>query len=183
MKYAPPPAWLDSCSVSGTILAWSPGMKTSCCPAGDSIRRPAPTRSRARQVCPPGRWPEENDPPAARGNDALIDVVRSATGVDHVSPRWVDQHSDEVRLIDVHQPEALEGPPGAHPQAELAPPGEVPAASGGRDQDEPLILIRRSNDRPDRPASRLEQRGLRRVASMVSGMLARREQAPPSATA
>lgn len=126
---------------------------------------------------------EEGDQPILHGKDVFSDVVRSVTGVNHVTPEWVAEHTGEVRIIDVRQPEELEGPLGAHPQAELVPLGEVLTTAEGWDRDEPLILICRSSGRSDRAASDLEQRGFRRVASMVGGMLAWRDRSPLGANA
>ena len=67
-------------------------------------------------------------------------------------------------------------PLGHIPDAELVPLGTLATKCKQWDRDQPLVIVCRSSGRSDAAARGLERSGFKRVASMVGGMLAWREQ-------
>ena len=114
----------------------------------------------------------DGDPEITARPDLWATVVRSPTGAPHVDTQWVADHGDEVRLVDVRQPDEFVGPLGHIEGSELVPLADLPANATSWDRDQPIVLICRSSGRSDRAAIALENLGFRRVASMVGGMMA-----------
>ena len=102
----------------------------------------------------------------------LLTVTRAPNGVRRVSVDWLLTHADQVRLIDVREPEEFTGPLDHLPAAELVPLGGLLEAAARWPRDQPLVLICRSDKRSDRGALALEQMGFSQTASMIGGMIA-----------
>lgn len=98
--------------------------------------------------------------------------IERREGVPEVDPAWVAQHREEVRLIDVREPDEFDGPLGHVEGAELFPLGGLERAAGAFDPEAPTITICRSGGRSGKAATQLEQLGFKRVASMRGGMQA-----------
>ncbi len=92
-------------------------------------------------------------------------------GWHHVTPAWVAEHIDDVRLVDVREPREFHCDLGHVTTAELVPVAEVPAAARAWDKQAPVVLLCRSCGRSDRTAGVLVQLGFTKVASMSGGML------------
>lgn len=115
-----------------------------------------------------GEEPQPGQPPGP-----WAPVTRTATGAPQVEPDWVDRHRDVVRIIDVREPAEWDGELGHIPEAELVPLGTLAdrLTHGDPDPNQPLVLVCRSGGRSDSAALLLEERGFRKVASMIGGMI------------
>jgi rhodanese-related sulfurtransferase len=106
---------------------------------------------------------------------------RANRGIPEVSARWLSNYIDDMRLIDVREPDELVGPLGKIEGVENVPLHTVPAASADWDKDEPIIVICRSGGRSGQAAMYLEQAGFKHIASLAGGMLDWNEQRLPLA--
>lgn len=102
----------------------------------------------------------------------LLDAIRTETGDREVSARWVADHRDDVRLVDIREPNELHGPLGAIDGVENIPMLTLLGNAASLDRDEPLVLICRSGRRSGRVADALAAAGVRAVASVEGGMIA-----------
>lgn len=98
-------------------------------------------------------------------------IERTPAGVPEVEAAWTYDHADEVRLVDVREPDEFFGPIGHIEQAELVPLATLAAASRDWDREQPIVVVCHSGGRSGRAAVMLEAQGFRRVASMRGGML------------
>lgn len=89
-----------------------------------------------------------------------------------VSAAWVAANLDRVRLIDVREPNELDGPLGAVAEAENVPLLKLLSQASRLEANAPLVLICRSGRRSGQAAQALEDAGLTDVASVEGGMLA-----------
>ena len=103
---------------------------------------------------------------------AWAPIERTSLGVPEVTAAWVRDHQQEARLVDVREPEELEGPLGAIEGAELVPLGGLAETARDWDREEPLVLFCRSGNRSGKAALALEELGFKRLASMRGGMIA-----------
>ena len=93
------------------------------------------------------------------------------SGVPEVETDWVDDHFDEVRVIDVREGRELHGELGYIPGIEHVPLGQLLAAASDWGTDDKLVILCRSGGRSGRAANALEARGFEYVASMAGGMI------------
>lgn len=101
------------------------------------------------------------------------DALKNATNTDdEVSARWVADHHDAVRLIDVREPHELTGPLGAVDGVENIPLVQLVGRASTLEPSEPLVLICRSGRRSSEAVDALKRAGFEAVASVEGGMLA-----------
>jgi rhodanese-related sulfurtransferase len=108
----------------------------------------------------------------------FVSSWRTRQGVREIDPTWVQAHRDEVRLVDVREPDELvetriEG-------VENVPLCDVERVAAAWDRGQPIVLVCRSGGRSGRAALALERMGFESVVSMAGGMLAWNEQKLPA---
>lgn len=96
-----------------------------------------------------------------------------------VLPAQVAAIRNQVRVVDVREPDELTGELGHILGVEHAPLATVEAAATGWSKDEEIVLVCRSGVRSGRAAAALTAMGFRRVMNMVGGMLAWNEATLP----
>jgi len=104
-------------------------------------------------------------------------LTRTAEGIPEVTHDWVADHLDDVRVIDVREPDELEGELGSLYGTENIPMDDLEARMrepGEDDRNEPIVLVCRSGNRSATAARLLEELGFTRVASMAGGIKAYR---------
>ncbi|MEZ4461373.1 MAG: rhodanese-like domain-containing protein [bacterium] len=106
---------------------------------------------------------------------------RANRGIPEVSARWLSNYIDDLRLIDVREPDELTGPLGRIEGVENVPLNTVPNASAHWDKTTPTVVICRSGGRSGQAAMFLEQQGFTHVVSLSGGMLDWNEQHLPLA--
>jgi len=99
-------------------------------------------------------------------------ATTNASGIKEVSPRDVDAHRAEVRLVDVREPHEFTGELGHIPGAELVPLATVTDAAKSWDKDADIVLVCRSGKRSGTATAQLAAMGFGRVYNMAGGMLA-----------
>ena len=109
--------------------------------------------------------------PADPHADDWAEVTRDHRGVPEVTVRWVANHTEEVRIVDVREPDELVGPLGAIDGAENVPLRQLTETAVDWRRDNALVLFCRSGGRSGRGAQALEQMGFTRVVSMAGGMI------------
>ncbi len=96
----------------------------------------------------------------------------SADGVRDVTPEQVAAVGGTARIVDVREPDEVNGELGHIRGAELVPLATVPTAAARWREDEEIVLVCRSGARSGRAAAALASAGFRRVMNMAGGMLA-----------
>jgi sulfur dioxygenase len=99
-------------------------------------------------------------------------VEMSAGGIPEVAPEWVVAHRQEIRLVDVREPDELTGELGHIAGVEPLPLAHVPGPLAGAPRDRPIVFVCRSGGRSGKAALAIGALGCEQVASMRGGMLA-----------
>jgi sulfur dioxygenase len=103
----------------------------------------------------------------------------SPVGVPEVSPEWLRQHSAEVVLLDVREPDEFRGELGHIVGAELVPLQTLSSRTSGLSLERPIVTVCRSGGRSGKAALTLLELGFARVASLPGGMTAWNTQGLP----
>lgn len=93
-------------------------------------------------------------------------------GYRDVSPLAALAHLDDLRLVDVREPDEFVGPLGHVPGTELVPLSTVTTVAAAWSRDEPILLICRSGRRSARAATALAGMGFTTLFNLVGGMIA-----------
>jgi sulfur dioxygenase len=109
-------------------------------------------------------------------------VTRSATGAPLIDVAWVAANADNVRLVDVRQPDEFRGAMGHVDGAVLVPLDMLGVEARGWERGRPIVAICRSGGRSETACRVLEDLGFTRVASMIGGMQAWNERKLPVAS-
>jgi sulfur dioxygenase len=139
-------------------------------PARIDIAVPANLRSGAEEGAGAADGEKEADPFDA--------VVRTATGVPEVPTGWLSAYGDQVRIIDVRQPEELIAD-GRIEGAVNVPLSTVEKAAADWDKTQPTLVFCRAGGRSGRAALILEKMGFHKVVSMAGGMMKWTEEGRP----
>lgn len=100
--------------------------------------------------------------------------IVSAAGVPEVTPSWLAEHAQEVRIVDVRAAEELRGELGHIPGIEHVPLESIATAIRPEDR-RPIIAVCRSGGRSAKAVQVLHDLGVERVASLHGGMTAWRQ--------
>jgi len=111
-----------------------------------------------------------------------VGAAQPSAGLDEVSVGWLREHLDEVRVLDVREPEERVDDLGHIAGSEHVPLGRVDAEVLGWDRAKPVATVCRSGGRSALAAKKLLQLGFEHVANVTGGMLAWRAQGLPSVT-
>jgi rhodanese-related sulfurtransferase len=93
------------------------------------------------------------------------------SGVPEVTAGWIVEHRNEVRIIDVREPQEFTGELGHIDGAELVPLDQLSSATG-YDDPRPTVAVCRSGGRSAKAVQLLHDRSFARVASLKGGMTA-----------
>jgi sulfur dioxygenase len=97
-------------------------------------------------------------------------------GIWEVEPQWVEDHLDEVQVIDVREPDEYDGPLGHIPGARLIPLETLAATASELSRDKPIVTVCRAGGRSAQATIILRKSGLGEVANLAGGMLRWRAQ-------
>ena len=97
-------------------------------------------------------------------------------GIWEVQPHWVQEHLNEVQVIDVREPDEFDGPLGRIHGAVLIPLGQLAGRVAEIDKDKPAIAVCRAGGRSAQATTILRKAGHDRVANLAGGMLRWRAQ-------
>jgi glyoxylase-like metal-dependent hydrolase (beta-lactamase superfamily II)/rhodanese-related sulfurtransferase len=98
-------------------------------------------------------------------------LTYSFSGVWEIEPRWVEENSGSVQLLDVREPDEFIGPLGHIEGAVLIPLGTLPDRVGELSKDKPIVAVCRSGARSSHAVKFLEQAGFTRLANLPGGMM------------
>jgi sulfur dioxygenase len=102
-------------------------------------------------------------------------VVTTYAGLWEIGPEWLEQHLDEVRILDVRSPAEFDGELGHLRGARLIPLDELRARVAEVKDDKPVILVCQTGKRSAMGTLILRQAGLTRIANLAGGMVRWRE--------
>ncbi len=97
-------------------------------------------------------------------------------GLWELDPRWLEEHHDAVRVIDVREVEEFNGPLGHIVGAELIPLGQLATRVGEIKDDKPLVTVCRAGGRSAQAIVILRRAGRNDAANLAGGMLRWRAQ-------
>ena len=97
-------------------------------------------------------------------------------GIWEVQPHWVQDHLQEVQVVDVREPDEYVGSLGHIPGALSIPLGELAARAADIAKDRPVVAVCRAGGRSAQATVILRKAGMRQVANLAGGMLRWRAQ-------
>ncbi|HYI86205.1 MAG TPA: MBL fold metallo-hydrolase [Burkholderiales bacterium] len=97
-------------------------------------------------------------------------------GIWEVQPHWLEEHLQEVRIVDVREPAEFNGPLGHVPGARLIPLGSLKDKIAELEKTAPMVLVCRSGARSAQATVLLGKAGFDKVANLSGGMLRWRAQ-------
>jgi glyoxylase-like metal-dependent hydrolase (beta-lactamase superfamily II)/rhodanese-related sulfurtransferase len=92
-------------------------------------------------------------------------------GVWEIAPEWVDDHRQDVQVIDVREPSEFAGPLGHIPGAKLIPLGDLEGRLAEVSRDTPAVVVCRAGARSTQGTVILRKAGYSRVANLAGGMI------------
>lgn len=100
-------------------------------------------------------------------------------GLWEIAPRALEEHADEIEIVDVREPAEFAGPLGHIHGAKLVPLGELQTRTGDLKRDCPVVTVCRAGSRSAQAYNILRQAGFTRVANLTGGMLRWRAEGLP----
>jgi sulfur dioxygenase len=88
-----------------------------------------------------------------------------------IQPQWVEEHLQELQVVDVREPEEFNGPLGHIPGAVLSPLGKLAERTGGFSLEKPIVAVCRAGGRSAQATVILQRAGFAKVANLAGGML------------
>lgn len=98
-------------------------------------------------------------------------IVRSPSGIPMLPAEFVSRLGRAVRLVDLRTPDELVGPLGHIPGSDWVPLERADSLAQRMHRDAPLVLVSRGGERAGAVAKRLEEAGMRMVASLEGGIV------------
>jgi glyoxylase-like metal-dependent hydrolase (beta-lactamase superfamily II)/rhodanese-related sulfurtransferase len=97
-------------------------------------------------------------------------------GIWEVQPHWLEEHANDVQIVDVREPDEFNGPLGHVPGAVLIPLGTLGQSTAQLSRTKPLVTVCRSGARSAQATVLLGKAGFDKVANLSGGMLRWRAQ-------
>jgi sulfur dioxygenase len=97
-------------------------------------------------------------------------------GIWEVEPQWVEDHLDEVQVIDVREPDEYDGALGHIPGARLIPLETLAQVALEIPRDKPIVTVCRAGGRSAQATVILRKAGMHEAANLAGGMLRWRAQ-------
>src|SRR5690606_19864253 len=88
-----------------------------------------------------------------------------------IAPSWVEEHLQNVQVVDVRAPDEFDGPLGHIPGAVLVPLGQLAASTALLATDRPIVTGCRAGGRSAQATVLLRKAGFERIANLAGGML------------
>jgi len=95
----------------------------------------------------------------------------SFAGIWEIDPHGLEEHTRDVQLVDVREPEEFTGPLGHIQDAQLIPLGSLAARAGELARDRPIVAVCRAGSRSAQATVILREAGFNDVANLTGGML------------
>jgi glyoxylase-like metal-dependent hydrolase (beta-lactamase superfamily II)/rhodanese-related sulfurtransferase len=117
---------------------------------------------------------------AAGGEDAdWAPLVYTFAGIWEIQPEWLEEHLQDVQIVDVREHSEFNGALGHVPGARLVPLGSIPVRAGEFSKERPVVTVCRSGARSAQASVLLRKAGFDKVANLAGGMLRWRAQRFP----
>ena len=97
-------------------------------------------------------------------------------GIWELEPHWLEEHLNDVQIVDVREPAEFNGDLGHIAGSLLIPLGELSTAAATLSKEKPVITVCRSGARSAQASVMLAGAGFDRVANLAGGMLRWRAQ-------
>lgn len=111
--------------------------------------------------------------------DAWAPVEITTSGVPVLSPKWVEAHADDIRIIDVREHIEFCGPLGHIEGAELFPLAGLESSCERWNRNDSIVVVCAYGTRSGKAAALLRERGFLEVASLHGGMTRWAEEGRP----
>ena len=95
----------------------------------------------------------------------------SFAGVWEIDPHGLEEHAEQIQILDVRELDEFNGPLGHIRDAILIPLGELSDRAGELSKDRPLVAVCRAGGRSAQAINLLQQAGFSNVANLTGGML------------
>jgi len=92
-------------------------------------------------------------------------------GVWELDPLWLEEHLDDIQIIDVRETDEFDGPLGHIPNAVNIPLGELADRTDEVDDSRPAVTVCRAGARSAQATVLLKRTGLSDLANLNGGML------------
>src|SRR5579864_4341507 len=112
-----------------------------------------------------------DNPEATAAEPGWAPLTLTYAGIWEIEPYWLGEHSGEVQIVDVREPEEFDGALGHVPGAKLIPLGELQKRKDELTRDRPIVTVCRAGGRSAQAAVMLQQAGFGQVANLAGGML------------
>ncbi len=98
------------------------------------------------------------------------------SGIWEVHPEWLEEHFQDVQIVDVREADEFDGALGHIPGARLVPLDHIVARANEFSKERPLVTVCRSGARSAQASVLLRKAGFGKVANLAGGMLRWRAQ-------
>jgi len=98
-------------------------------------------------------------------------LMLTFAGIWEIQPHWVEEHLDDVTIVDVREPSEYTGPLGHIPGARLIPLSELAERADEIPDDKPVVTVCRAGGRSAQATVMLKKAGREKVANLSGGML------------
>jgi rhodanese-related sulfurtransferase len=92
-------------------------------------------------------------------------------GIWEIQPDWVEEHANEIAIVDVREADEFEGPLGHIPGAINIPLCDLESRASELENGKPIITVCRAGGRSARGTQILKKAGLEQTANLAGGML------------
>jgi glyoxylase-like metal-dependent hydrolase (beta-lactamase superfamily II)/rhodanese-related sulfurtransferase len=116
---------------------------------------------------------------AAAGPD-WAPLTFTFAGFWEIQPHWVEEHRNDVQIVDVREADEYGGPLGRIAGAVPIPLGELEARAGELSKDTPVVTVCRAGARSAQAVAILKKASFENVANMAGGLLRWRAQHRPT---
>lgn len=116
------------------------------------------------------------DPAVDIRNVDWAPLTYTFSGIWEVRPDWLEEHLQEVQIIDVRETDEFNGVLGHIPGARLVPLNSIVSRTSEFSKEQPLVTVCRSGARSAQASVLLRKAGFVKVANLAGGMQRWREQ-------
>lgn len=111
------------------------------------------------------------DADALRNKPRWAPLRYTFAGVWEVSPQWLEEHLNDVQIIDVREPSEYDGSLGHIEGARLIPLAELTKKAETLNRNKPIVAVCRAGGRSAQATVLLRQVGIENAANLAGGMI------------
>ncbi len=114
---------------------------------------------------------QPDDGVAPGGQPDWAPVKFTFSGFWEIEPRVLEEHLDQVQILDVREPSEFDGPLGHISGAVSIPLGELPNRCSCLEKDRPIVSVCRAGGRSAQAINLLRREGIDNAVNLAGGML------------